>query len=236
MQHPGEDAEAAVASPLPSTAMSAEDAWDLRPCLDDVPDWVHNREQVLVDVKRKLQGTTPTVYLELKYPTDEDKEQYARVLWQELPPMDTNPPLMGAVLPGKAVRLVMGGDVFVLHLAMISFSDASMVCRPTMDKCLKLADEILTDGFVTDTEPLMLNVSSTEMEKHGLPGVPPWGEVLNGEATVRPFSVCHHKSAARVITLHLIVNCFLEEPQCVWCWQTHIWKCLWRKWVIALVA
>ena len=133
--------------------------WDLRPCQDDVPDWVHNREQVLVDVKRKLQGTTPTGYLELKYPTDDDKEQYARVLWQESPPMDTIPPLMGATLPGKPVQLVRAEDVFVLQSATLSFSDASMVCRPTMDKCLKLADDILTDGFVTDT------VSSTEMEK-----------------------------------------------------------------------
>ena len=34
----------------------------------------------------------------------------------------------------------------------ISFSAKYMVCEPTIDKILKLADEILTDGFVTDTE------------------------------------------------------------------------------------
>ena len=43
-------------------------------------------------------------------------------------------------------------DVHVMHLATISFSAKYMVCEPTIDKDLKLADEILTDGFVTDTE------------------------------------------------------------------------------------
>ena len=100
-----------------------------------------------------------------------------------------------------------------MHLATISFSGASMVCEPTVDKCLKLADEILTDGFVTDTEPLLLNVTPTQMEQQGLPGIPPWGVMVNGVASLRPFSVCHHKSAARVIALHLLVNVFMEESQ-----------------------
>ena len=43
-------------------------------------------------------------------------------------------------------------DVHVMHLATIPFSAKYMVCEPTIDTILKLADEILTDGFVTDTE------------------------------------------------------------------------------------
>ena len=43
-------------------------------------------------------------------------------------------------------------DVHVMHLATIPFSSRSMVCEPTIDKVLKLADDILTDGFVTGTE------------------------------------------------------------------------------------
>ena len=39
-----------------------------------------------------------------------------------------------------------------------------MVCEPTIDKIMKLVDEILTDGFVTDTEPLLLDVSPTRMD------------------------------------------------------------------------
>ena len=43
-------------------------------------------------------------------------------------------------------------EVHVMHLATISISAKSMVCEPAIDNILKLADEILTDGFVTHTE------------------------------------------------------------------------------------
>ena len=109
-------------------------------------------------------------------------------------------------MPGKPLGSLRGKNVCVVHLATISFSGASMVCEPTVDKCLKLADQILAD-----TEPLLLTVSPTPMENHGIPGIPPWGEMVNGKPSLRPFSVCHHKSAARVIALHLLLNVFLEE-------------------------
>ena len=104
-------------------------------------------------------------------------------------------------------------DVIVMHLATISFSATSMVCEPTIDKIMKLVDEILTDGFVTDTEPLILNVTPTQMEQQGLGGIPPWGAMVDGVPSIRPFSVCHHKSAARVIALHLLLNVFMVESQ-----------------------
>ena len=129
--------------------------------------------------------------------------------------MDSNPPLMGADLPGKLVGSLTAQDTCVLHLATISFSATSMVREPTVDRCLKLADEILTDGFVTDTEPLILNVTPMQMEKEVdlMEGISPWGAMVDGVASLRPFSVCHHKSAARVIALHLLLNVFMEESQ-----------------------
>lgn len=206
--------------PNATSAMSADDAWDLKQ--GELQPWANNRETILAEVKRKFENTkhSPVSYLEAKYPSDADKEHYARALWQELPPMDSNPPLMGGDLPGKPVGSLTAMDVCVVHLATISFSAASMVCEPTVDRVLKLADEILTDGFVTDTEPLLLNVSPTQMENQGLLGIPPWGEMVNGKPSVRPFSVCHHKSAARVIALHTLVNVFMEEPQLL-VWPRH---------------
>ena len=135
--------------------------------------------------------------------------------------MESHPPLMmGDDLPGKLVGSLEAQDVCVMHLATISFSATSMVCEPTIDKIMKLVDEILTDGFVTDTEPLLLNVSPTQMENQVLLGIPPWGEMVNGKPSLRPFSVCHHKSAARVIALHLLVNVFMGEPQLL-VWPGH---------------
>ena len=78
---------------------------------------------------------------------------------------------------------------------------------------MKLADEIPTDGFVAETEPLLLNASPKEIQQlqEGWAFIPPWGETVNGKRTLRPFSLCHHKSAARVSTLHLIVHVLCED-------------------------
>ena len=157
--------------------------------------------------------TPPLQLLENKYPSVHDKDQYARLLWHLFPPMASNPPWMRADLPGKQEESLTAEDVIVMHLATISFSATSMVCEPTIDKIMKLVDEILTDGFVTDTEPLILNVTPVQMEKEGLEGISPWGAMVDGVASLRPFSVCHHKSAARVIALHLLLNVFMEESQ-----------------------
>ena len=202
------------ATPGPASAMSVEAAWDLTQAENDNPEsWDRKRDAILENLKAQLKNNTPLQLLEKKFPSAHDKDRYARLLWHQFPPMASNPPLMRADLPGKQEELLTAEDVIVMHLATISFSATSMVCEPTKDKILKLADEILTDGFVTDTEPLILNVTPTQMEEEGLKGIPPWGAMVDGVQSLRPFSVCHHKSASRVIALHLVLNAFLEESQ-----------------------
>ena len=195
----------------PST-MSVDGAWGF-----NLHAKAKNREAILAELTRILQdsGKSPVAFLEAKYSSAEDKQQYAQRLWQELPPVETNPPVLsahGSSGFGKPVGSLTAEDVCVVHLAAISFAGGSMVCEPTVDKIMKLADEILTDGFVTDTEPLLLNVTPTVMEMAAIPGIPPWGEMINGYPSLRAFSVCHHKSAARVIALHMLLNVFMEKP------------------------
>jgi hypothetical protein len=203
--------------------MSADDAWGLNQ--RELHAKANNREAILAELKRKLLQShkSPAAFLEAKYPSAGDKEQYAQRLWQELPPVETNPPVLSAHRSsgfGKPVGSLTADDVCVVHLAAISFQGPSMVCEPTVDKVLKLADEILTDGFVTDTEPLLLNVTPAVIEQAGLLGIPPWGETVNGYPYLRAFSLCHHKSAVRVIALHLLLNVIMEEPQLlVWLWH-----------------
>ena len=93
--------------------MSVDDAWALNH--GELQPWARNREAILGDIKRKLENTnhSPVSYLAAKYHGAEDKEQYARALWQEFPPMDSNPPLMGADLPGKPVGSLTAQDVCV---------------------------------------------------------------------------------------------------------------------------
>ena len=165
---------------------------------------------MLAELNDKLTKYTPLQLLEKTYP---DMEQYARLLWKIFPAMPDHPPYMRADLPGQQVESLTGADVHVMHVATISISAKSMVCEPAIDNILKLADEILTDGFVTDTEPLILNVTPTQMEKQGFKGIPPWGAAVDGSASIRPFSACHHKSAARVTELHLVLIAFIQESQ-----------------------
>ena len=196
--------------------MSVEQAWGLVQAEDDNPEsFGQKSDAILAHMKATLKNGTPLQILAKKYPSAHDKDQYARILWQQFPPMESHPPWMRADLPGKQEESLTAEDVIVMHLATISFSATSMVCEPTIDKIMKLVDEILTDGFVTDTEPLILNVTPMQMEQQGLEGIPPWGATVgvDGSASLRPFSVCHHKSAARVIALHLLLNVFLEESQ-----------------------
>ena len=83
--------------------MSVDQAWDLTQ--GELQPWARNREAILADIKRKFENSklSPVSYLETKYRSAADKEQYARALWQEFPPMDSNPPLMDGDLPRKPV-------------------------------------------------------------------------------------------------------------------------------------
>ena len=191
--------------------MSADEQWGLRDVA--MPPWAHNRDSILEHLKGKLAKCSPLKYLETKYPTPESKADYARILWQLLPPLNDDCLFWDLEnLPGKSPTTVTAQDVHIVHIATLSFLEASMVCVPSVEKCLKLADEILTDGFITETEPLILN-AKVDVGDHAAPGIPPWGETVNGKHTLRPFSLCHHKSAARVVTLHLLLNVFMEEAQ-----------------------
>ena len=128
-------------TPIDASAMSVDEVWGLKE--GEVSPWARNRDTILADIERKLKRhkNSAVAYLEAKYAGVEAKEKYARALWQEFPPMDTNSPELGSqsVLErGKPVGLLTAQDVCVVHLATISFSGAS-VCEPTVDKGLARA-------------------------------------------------------------------------------------------------
>ena len=188
--------------------MSVEAVWGLVPGPQDILPYLRNRDSILQRVKAVLEEHgSPINYLQEKYPSSDKREEYAHTLWKTFPPAEDEALYyLAAELPGESPP----GKGQLLHLACLSFSEASMLQVPAMERCMKLADEILTDGFVTDTEPLMLNGS--RYDTMGDDFVPPWGDKVDGgKPTLRAFSVCHHKSAARSATLHLLVNLFMEE-------------------------
>ena len=138
-----------------------------------MPQWAHNRDRILEHLKCKLAKGSPLKYLETKYPTPDSKADYARILWQMLPPLTDDGLFLDLEnLPGKSPTTVTAQDVHIVHIATLSFSEASMVCTPNIERCLKLADEILTDGLITETEPLILN-AKVDVGDHTAPGIPP---------------------------------------------------------------
>ena len=169
-----DDGFAPVAAALvaaPTNAMSADEQWGLRDVA--MTPWAHNRDSILEHLKGKLAKGSPLKYLETKYPTPDSKADYARNLWQMLPPWNDDRLFLDSEnLPGKSPTTVTAQDVHIVHIATLSFSEASMVCMPNVERCLKLADEILTDGFVTETEPLILD-AKVDVGDHTAPGIPP---------------------------------------------------------------
>ena len=72
--------------------MSVDEAWGLTQAEDDNPEgWNWKRGTILAELNDKLTKYSPLQLLEKTYP---DKDQYARLLWQQFPPMSSHPPYM----------------------------------------------------------------------------------------------------------------------------------------------
>ena len=98
--------------------------------------WARRRDSILAHIELilKKHNNSPVSFLAANYPTVEAMETYARALWQESPPMDSNPPLLVGNLPGKPIGTLSAKDVYVVHLAAFSFSRKCMLPEPTTDK------------------------------------------------------------------------------------------------------
>jgi len=109
--------DVATVTPGPHNAlstMSADDAWGLNQ--EEPNAKAKSREAILAELKRKLQEShkSPAAFLEAKYPSAEDKHQYALRLWQELAPVEINPPVLsahGSSALGKPVGSLTADDV-----------------------------------------------------------------------------------------------------------------------------
>ena len=68
------------------------------------------------------------------------------------------------------------------------------------------------DGFVTAGEVLILNSGAIErMAQVCTPGSVPWADGPTVLDSTMMFAFSHHKSAARVATLHVICSLFLDD-------------------------
>lgn len=85
--------------------------------------------------------------------------------------------------------------------------------------CL-LAEEILTDGFVTKGDPLLVTRKEYPPEDKG---TGPWPDHDQGQPTAPAFAMGSVKGAARICTLHTLVTLLLdEELSLMEAWRQHI--------------
>ena len=151
-----EDAELECASVGASTAESH--GWDLGPpvvadsLLKDFKDAMTTTFQ---DMRDKVGG--PAQYLQARFHNDsERKKQFARWLFEVFPMSDLESYAIGPKLPCSTVNDRCPAK-FYLHVACLTWEAAGSVKGPpeaaTTDRIL---EEILTDGFVTSTEPLQV--------------------------------------------------------------------------------
>ena len=98
----------------------------------------------------------------------------------------------------------------MLHRAMPSWSEHSSIkAEPEINQCLRLAREFLKDGFLTSSDPLLIQVG--ESMDPGMWQQWKWGNDGNTEGAILPQSIGYLKGAARSSTLLALWSIILED-------------------------
>ena len=85
----------------------------------------------------------------------------------------------------------------MVHVAALTFAtEGSLKGAPEVHTVVRLVDEILTDGFVTSSEPLEV-VQDDRLDAVGASLTSPWSTV----GTLKPFTLGYSKGQARATTL-----------------------------------
>jgi hypothetical protein len=147
-------------------------------------------------------------FLMHRYPNKQTKEPYAKRLWQEFPPLDSCPPHLGWPVPSVAEPDRTAASEVVLHLAQVDFSPAAtMKWPPGLRTATLLADDILTSGFITVGDPVLVcPLSETSGTVRS-----PWTAQDAGKPMSEAFSMGYIKGAARICTLHVLVTLCLDD-------------------------
>lgn len=141
-----------------------------------------------------------------KLPTEEDRVEYAKILWDKFPPLEDHLPALGwSQLPVHHQGRQDSAPAIV-HLAFLDFTEnCSLKGPPSLKVSLQLLEEMATDGFVSTGEPILVRAIQKDTVMDG-----PW-KVDHPEDTIGAFSLGFVKGAARICTLHAIICVALED-------------------------
>lgn len=157
----------------------------------------------------------PMQYLESKLTGQPKVEKYMAWLWDQFPPSETK--ALQTNLPFPMHDDAPAVSPGLVHIAMLSFRANSTPKEPTRTKtALELIESYLMDTFLTKHEPLLLHTGGiTGIHEHATWGAAPaWQPVVDvdvGLNFIPPFSIRHHKAAARTSSLHLLLYLLFED-------------------------
>jgi hypothetical protein len=203
----------AAGTPAPRTHASTapeDQAWikETDSAVNEAKAGVRWARTFLVPAMRKAlqEHGGPQQLLLKKLPTEEDRVEYAKNLWEMFPPLETHPPALDfRHLPQQEPGHQESGPGIV-HLASLDFTqNCSLKGPPSLKVSLQLLEEIVTDGFVSAGEPILVTGITKDTVPDG-----PWKQD-HVRDPIGAFGLGFVKGAARVCTLHAIIRVAWED-------------------------
>ena len=111
----------------------------------------------------------PVHYLLARYPTNAEQKQFGEALMTHFPPRENIIYQEKGPIPKSEYALGGKMEAFCLHPAWFAWGDDSSVkSRPEICTSLRLLQEYLMDGFLTNTEPLHITEITVSAEEYNL--------------------------------------------------------------------
>jgi hypothetical protein len=149
--------------------------------------------------------------LQKTYATADLQAKFAVGLLEMLPLDGTVTYHAGALMPAVLEADMALQPALLLHPAMFSFhSQSSLKGHPLLNTCSRLAEEILLDGFITGSEPLLVKAVPDLVQEVEWGCDFTWGQP-GPAARLLPQSVACVKGSARVSTVLCLLSLVLED-------------------------
>ena len=192
-----------------STRSPTMTEWDVMP--DDtgtaLETFKSNVSRAVAEVCTRHGG--PQQHLNFIHDTGDKRKAFAEWLYAAFPPSDSiNYKFDAREFQAVPESELSSTPAIKVHLACFSFHpDASIKQAPGKDHTLRLADQILTEGFITSGDPLLLLLPDSE-NLHGC--TPTW--TCPGSSTpVEAQSIGYHKAQSRMLSLLSILSVCYED-------------------------
>ncbi|CAK9055719.1 unnamed protein product [Durusdinium trenchii] len=145
----------------------------------------------------------PENYLRIRFASQDQLNEWLNYLVHHVP-LDASDFNFSADLPVTNLSNMSQAQSFRVHPAMFSYAAESSIKGPAEnDTVLLMLEEILTDGFMTANEPLLLIQSETLAKGHPELISAPW---RTSSGTALPFTLGYFKGKTRVAVLMSLLS------------------------------